>query len=177
MKILSLLQPWAELLVNGHKRIETRSWATHYRGPIFIHASGSLFKKFKGSDLTPKLISLQEPFNKFIDWETLNFGWIIGMVEIVTCIPSEDVMRFLNTEDNEYAFGDYSPNRYAWECANFTAFDLITPIKGQLGIRDIVNATRCPHCNTGHFPENKMHIIRDAKGAKLEVIVCKNMIL
>jgi len=36
---LSLRQPWADLVVSGRKSIELRSWATDYRGPIWIHAS------------------------------------------------------------------------------------------------------------------------------------------
>ncbi len=41
MKAISLLQPWATLVAIGAKRIETRSWATNYRGPLAIHASKS----------------------------------------------------------------------------------------------------------------------------------------
>lgn len=37
--ILSVLQPWASLIAEGKKRIETRSWPTRYRGRILIHAS------------------------------------------------------------------------------------------------------------------------------------------
>jgi hypothetical protein len=39
IRVLSLLQPWASLLVFGEKMIETRSWKTSYRGPVAIHAS------------------------------------------------------------------------------------------------------------------------------------------
>ncbi len=39
MKALSLRQPWASLIADGHKTIETRTWRTHYRGPLAIHAS------------------------------------------------------------------------------------------------------------------------------------------
>lgn len=39
MKVISLLQPWASLVILGHKKIETRSWNTKYRGDLLIHAS------------------------------------------------------------------------------------------------------------------------------------------
>lgn len=39
MKALSLKQPWASMVANGTKTIETRSWRTSYRGPLAIHAS------------------------------------------------------------------------------------------------------------------------------------------
>lgn len=39
MKALTVKQPWAWLIVNGHKTIEYRSWRTTYRGPLAIIAS------------------------------------------------------------------------------------------------------------------------------------------
>lgn len=38
MKALSVMQPWASLLVNGTKKIELRTWSTPYRGPLAICA-------------------------------------------------------------------------------------------------------------------------------------------
>jgi len=39
MKAISLYQPWAFLAVSGAKTLELRSWTTHYRGRLLIHAS------------------------------------------------------------------------------------------------------------------------------------------
>lgn len=39
MKALTLTEPWASLVKNRVKSIETRSWFTLYRGPIAIHAA------------------------------------------------------------------------------------------------------------------------------------------
>lgn len=36
MKALSVKQPWANLIASGRKTIETRTWATEYRGEILI---------------------------------------------------------------------------------------------------------------------------------------------
>lgn len=41
MKALTLHQPWASLVALGVKTIETRSWATRYRGPLAIHAGAT----------------------------------------------------------------------------------------------------------------------------------------
>ena len=40
MKALSLRQPWAELVLQGKKAVETRVWNTKFRGTFLIHASG-----------------------------------------------------------------------------------------------------------------------------------------
>ena len=39
MKALSLKQPFAELIVQGRKKIELRKWNTKFRGKFLIHAS------------------------------------------------------------------------------------------------------------------------------------------
>jgi hypothetical protein len=39
MKALSLKQPWANLIASGEKTIETRLWATRYRGKLLIVSS------------------------------------------------------------------------------------------------------------------------------------------
>src|SRR6266705_4086681 len=42
MKALSIQQPWAWLIANGHKDIENRDWATSYRGFVLLHAPKKL---------------------------------------------------------------------------------------------------------------------------------------
>ena len=37
MRALSLWQPWASLIFDGRKKIETRHWEMLYRGPLAIH--------------------------------------------------------------------------------------------------------------------------------------------
>ena len=55
MKALSLKQPWAELILQGKKTIETRTWNTEFRGEFLIHSSGNVddkaMQKFSFKDL------------------------------------------------------------------------------------------------------------------------------
>lgn len=41
-RVLSVRQPWASMIVHGIKKIESRSWRTHWRGTLLIHACGGL---------------------------------------------------------------------------------------------------------------------------------------
>lgn len=41
MRAISIRNPWADLIAHGKKTIETRTWATKYRGPLLICASKS----------------------------------------------------------------------------------------------------------------------------------------
>lgn len=39
MKAISVRQPWASMIANGEKTIETRTWSTNYRGDLLIVSS------------------------------------------------------------------------------------------------------------------------------------------
>lgn len=39
IKAISVKQPWANLIASGEKTIETRTWATEYRGEVLIVSS------------------------------------------------------------------------------------------------------------------------------------------
>ena len=55
MKALSIKEPYASLILNGMKTIETRTWRTKYRGKILLCAS----KKPK-SDISGKAFATAE---------------------------------------------------------------------------------------------------------------------
>ena len=125
MKVISIKEPFATLIKNGMKKIETRSWKTNYRGEIFIHASGkSSAKEFLTNDFVIDLI-------KDMD---MNFGNIICRCNLVDCIYMDE--KFLNDiKQNkvEYNLGEYKVGRYAWVMEDITP---IYPIKakGKLNI-------------------------------------------
>ena len=79
MKALSIMQPWAWLIANGHKDIENRSWLTRYRGPVLIHAG----KKYDGDD---DWHMWEHPgIERPDDFER---GGIVGECEIVDCVST-----------------------------------------------------------------------------------------
>ena len=45
MKALTIIEPWASLIAEKKKFIETRSWKTSYKGELYIHASSKKIKK------------------------------------------------------------------------------------------------------------------------------------
>ena len=45
MKVLTIKQPWATLIMQGYKRFEFRSWQTKYRGDLLIHAEKGMDKE------------------------------------------------------------------------------------------------------------------------------------
>jgi hypothetical protein len=130
MKALSLLQPWASLVVMGAKTIETRSWQTAHRGPLLIHASSGR----KGSTL-----SMQPPFCHYIkNFSELPFGAIIGSVTLHDVVPVETLSlpanQLARLTLEEKAFGDYTKGRYAWLLSDAILLQQPILIKGSLGL-------------------------------------------
>jgi len=86
MKALSLLQPWAHLVIYGGKDIENRTWRTTFRGRVAIHASQrhAMSEYFSASDLiNTRSIGAETP-------NEVTYGAVIGTVEIVDCINHSD---------------------------------------------------------------------------------------
>lgn len=132
MKVLSLLQPWASLVILGVKKIETRSWRSAYRGELLIHASSGK----KG-----EILVTEPPFKKYIpDFSSLPFGAIIGKVVLEDILPVEELYlsdMHLNTLTlEEKAFGDYTKGRFAWMLSEPAMLDKPIAIKGSLGLWD-----------------------------------------
>lgn len=81
---LSVRQPWAWLIVTGHKPVENRSWSTRMRGPIFIHASiGMTREEYEACRLFALRIDATIPFPMP---QQLEHGGIIGTVEVTGCV-------------------------------------------------------------------------------------------
>ena len=86
MKCISIRQPWAWLIVSGHKDIENRDWPTHYRGPVVIHASKRVPYEDECADIEKRFgVKLPDDFE---------VGGIIGTAEIVDCVSAHDSRWF-----------------------------------------------------------------------------------
>ncbi len=83
MKALSIRQPWAWLIANGHKDIENRTWRTKFRGGFLVHAG----KKFDnaGYDWVTSEMNIALPGK-----EMFELGGIVGGAEIIDCVSRFD---------------------------------------------------------------------------------------
>ena len=126
MKVLSLTEPYATLIKNGIKTIETRSWKTNYRGKLYIHASSTKIpKEYKNNK---ELMSL-------VDINNLNYGYIICSCDLVDCIEmTKEFIENVKQNKNEYISGVYAKGRYAWILKNIEIIENPIKAKGHLGI-------------------------------------------
>ena len=125
MKVISIKEPFATLIRNGDKKIETRSWKTNYRGELFIHASGkNIAKEFLINDYVVSLI----------DGLNMNYGNIICRGNLVDCVyMDEKFLNLIKEDEKEFKLGLYELGRYAWIFENVEPIYPI-PAKGQLNI-------------------------------------------
>ncbi len=125
MRIITLQEPWASLIGENIKIIETRSWPCYDYGELYIHAGKSIIPK---SDCRKNALAklLQGP---------LHYGTIFAKCILSDCI--EITEEYAKTVEKEnpicYLCGDFTPGRYAWILKNI---ELIEPIvkNGKLGI-------------------------------------------
>lgn len=126
MKVLTIKEPFATLIKNKIKYIETRSWKTKYRGELYIQASVAKLSK--------DIRNRKELMNLFNEDE-LNYGKIICKCNLVDCIYITDEFIKLEKEKNydNFISGHYKEGRYAWVLEDVEVIEPIA-VKGQLGI-------------------------------------------
>ena len=85
MKALSIKQPWAELILEGKKTIEIRSWKTKHRGYFIIHSSKR-----------PDRYAMN-----FFGFSDLPCGYIIGYAKLTDIIEYNSKKEFLRDKYNQ----------------------------------------------------------------------------
>lgn len=121
MKVLTIKEPWATLIIEGYKKFEFRSWKTNYRGKILIHSGLSLEK---------------DMVERFKDYNlTYNPGYIIGEAEITDCIKVDEKFNQELRKINPIVYGrsNHAEN-YAWKLENIKKYDKPISCKGKLGL-------------------------------------------
>ena len=122
MKVLTIKQPWATLIMQGDKRFEFRSWQTKYRGDLLIHAGKGIDK-----DAMKRLA-------KYLPDE-IPLGKILGKVTLVDCIrmcPEFKEMLFKENSDI-YTKSSFSEN-FGWQVEDVQVFDEPIEAKGHLSL-------------------------------------------
>ena len=130
MKVLSLTEPYATIIKEGKKAIETRSWKTNYRGKLYIHAS---------STKIPKKYRENKDLMNLVDINNLNYGYIVCSCELIDCVKmTDEFIEKVKLNNEEYISGIYARDRYAWILKNIEILDKPIKAKGHLGIWNFV---------------------------------------
>lgn len=122
---LSLWQPWAEAMRRRLKKNETRSWSTHYRGYLAIHAAK---KRFNPAEYV-------RPYGLTMDCSQLVYGAVVCIVKLVGCETTEFCVK-AGVSESEQFWGDYSEGRFAWITSPLDIIELPEPVplRGHQGL-------------------------------------------
>ncbi len=119
MKALSIRQPWATLIVTGHKKIENRTWSTNHRGLILIHASKAF--DYEGWEWIRRneVLNITESDNLL----SAPRGGIVGIAKLVNVLKPDKGEPNMFRDMNQYSWvlEDAKPLRFQ-------------PYKGKLGL-------------------------------------------
>lgn len=138
MKALTISQPYASHIANGHKWVENRTWSTPYRGQLAIHA-GKGTQYMTHADM--KAIGMP-------------FGCIVAVAEIVHCMKRSTIEEIAGirtkagTENEKVSnlgnrsWHDASVHRHAegpvcWILANAWKLPEPIPYRGAQGLWNV----------------------------------------
>lgn len=122
MKVLTIRQPWATLIMQQDKRFEFRSWKTRYRGDILIHAGKGIDKE------------AMKRLAKYIP-KDMPTGKILGKATLVDCIQMSSEFKKKLLEENKDIYTDSSfKENYGWQFENIEVFEKPIETKGKLSL-------------------------------------------
>lgn len=138
MKALTLHQPWASAIAWGVKRIETRGWATSYRGPIAIHAGKRWTRDevAKGRSLLATLRA--SPLGEVPETlpELCPLGVVVAVAVLVDCREMDGAWIDEQT-DMELEWGGWAPGRFGWVLENVHALARTYEMRGRQGLWNV----------------------------------------
>lgn len=123
MKCLSVSQPYADLIINGKKTIELRSWNTNYRGEFLIHAPLKIrYDDCKRLKIRTKLVR----------------GAIVGKAEIYYVKKYNSSSEVRKDSAKHFASKNLYNRKYGFCLRNAKVFRVPIPCKGRLGFFDVM---------------------------------------
>lgn len=119
MKMLSVQQPWADVILYHGKNVENRERNLRLRGFFAIHASMLPRKK-------EEFLELHRDFKIKIERGEVQLGAIIGVAELVDVLkPNESSKKFKKWKE---------PGRFGYILKNIIPLKKAIPCKGGRGI-------------------------------------------
>ena len=125
-KALSIMQPWAWLIVNGWKDIENRDWRTSHRGGVLVHAGKTI-----DQDAWQSLNRGRHPVTGEMVGDDVGMAWAAhhGNVLIGGVVGQVEIVDVVSESTSPWFVGDYG-----FVLRNGQPLPFM-PCRGSLGIR------------------------------------------
>lgn len=124
MKAISLRQPWADLILQGRKTLELRSWQVSHRGTLAIHVSQTVER---------------EACQAFgMDPDRIPSGALIGTVDLTGIVALSEA-DYEARKDEHLAAGwfNYKMPLFGWELANPRPLAEPVPMRGHMQLFNV----------------------------------------
>ena len=123
MKALSMKQPVPELILQGKKTIETRTWKSDFLGEFYLHASNNY---------------IQELIDRFeFEKERLASGAIVGKAEITSRKVYNTIEEFKKDFDKHLALEPKKLPTYGYLLENVQRLEHPIKLKGKLNFFEV----------------------------------------
>jgi hypothetical protein len=134
VKALSLWQPWASAIALGLKSVETRSWATTYRGPLAIHAAQRRLDDDEERDLYARIAELDGAAARTAPEWRAHRGVVVATCQLTMILGTREAVERGMIDERERRWGDFAPGRYAWFLGDVVRPEQPAPARGRQGL-------------------------------------------
>lgn len=122
MKALSIRQPWAELILQGRKTVELRTWRTNYRGRFLIHAA--------------QKVNVEACEAYGLDPASLVRGAVVGSVELVDILDFDEA-SYDEHRGEHLRLGEWPGDLLGWRLAEPERLPEPIPMNGKRNLFDV----------------------------------------
>lgn len=135
MKAISLKEPWLQLIIDGHKTVEFRTWQPkkyNMIGEDLLLCSSKSKVKFAYHQFS----NLYSTVGQFEAEDNMNSH--LGMARAVVRIKNIVPLHYKHRHEPGFLYHEDSKRTtYAWELENVRVLTEPFPVKGRLGIYDV----------------------------------------
>jgi hypothetical protein len=117
---LSIRQPWAQLILQGRKRLELRTWATTHRGLFWVHAPKVL------DDHASQRFKIEGAFR----------GGVVGYCRLDGVFPI-DANRWDMWRSEHLEGGEFPGSLFGWMVTHAVALADPVEVSGRLGFFEL----------------------------------------
>lgn len=132
MKCLTIKQPWAHEIVHGDKRIENRTWATGWRGPLAIHAGKTIDRA-----------AAKQAHIGHIDESRLTFGAVVATCLLVECVRFTRLGTWIDANPTFAHLRSgmrHATGPFCWILTDVVALARPVPVTGKQGLYELGEA-------------------------------------
>ena len=122
MKAISIRQPWAELILQGRRTIEPRTWQTNYRGRIAIHAS--------------QTVREEACVAYGLDPARVVRGALVGTVELAGILPLDE-RGWEALRDQHLSLRDFPGPMFGWRLEDPLRLPQPIPMRGRMSLFNV----------------------------------------